>query len=119
MKVKAPYELTGFEEQVRDGNIQFCESTDVSAADIESLFEQIKLHAEAKEGFTGEFICITGYSGFWRMRLRVAFDKFGRSKLPRKMKKMYFGAAKTRRRLLPEYYKKPVHVKESNYNFNI
>jgi hypothetical protein len=106
MVIKDILQCTGFESQIRsrdsknivNGSGTHGEITMDDISDFMSL-----LAANSAEG-DKEWAVITGEGGYLRMMLRLAFEKYGHSKLPRKLKKRMFMTKKIRKDFLPEYY---------------
>ena len=69
---------------------------------ISKVIRDVVMESSAKnENFT----LYTGYGGMITFDYNMKFRIYGRSKLPRKMKKRIFGTKKDRLQYLPEYYK--------------
>ncbi len=98
--------MKGIEDQIRNGEFEPI-NTNSSAIldDFSEMMSQLTFNSE-DESKPRNFVMLTGYSGYWTIKLELAFNTFGKSKLPRKLKKRLFGTKKLRQQFLPQYYGK-------------
>jgi len=102
--IVTPSDIRGFEEQIR------CSDNVVNGSGIngelteDDFSDFMNCMSKQSENLNNTWICYTGYAGYIRFCLNVSFMKYGKSKLPRKLKKKMFLSKKLRKQYLPEYY---------------
>ncbi len=72
-----------------------------SMEDFQDMMDLLHQKAFEATGIPKSFIIHTGTGGF----LKVMLSRYGKNKLPRKIKKKIFMTKKLRQKHIPEYYK--------------
>jgi len=112
VKVLTIEECRALEGQIKDGatySYPNKPSDELTMDDISVLMKELEQRAEKLDELT--WVVYTGYGGYMTIVLKASYDKYGRMKLPRKLKKLYYKEEKDRRRYLPQYYKKQTYYK--------
>lgn len=92
--------LKGFEEQIRSSSDRTAESA--TEDDFSEIMKCLMDHNRDNENIT--WMAITGYGGYIAHRLQLSWIKYGKQKLPRKLKKQVYLTKKLRKLYLPNYY---------------
>lgn len=92
------------QEQINNSEFKPTESA-VTMDDFLEMMKSLEFRVE-EDAEPRKWVVVTGYGGYWTYRLNNAFKTFGKSKLPRKIKKRVYGTKKLRQQFLPEYYGK-------------
>jgi hypothetical protein len=90
--------MSGLEEQILNSEYDKLQPT---LSDFSDLMNTLILQSDIAGN---QLVVQVGFGGYMTFKLRYAYEKYGKSKLPRKLKKSVYASKELRKKYLPQYY---------------